>query len=170
MNPKIFHDVITLACGEIFDRKYSTPPARAQLLTTGLIESEFEARGQIVDVRREWWQQDGPAASYYQIERIGIRGVMEHHNGRKLLQRVCDKLGYPMDLEVLFEAIRYDIILATAIARLILWLHPEPLATADEPRKAYEQYLATWRPGKPKPFDVWATYYWLAWDIVEGRT
>jgi hypothetical protein len=74
-------------------------------------------------------------------------------------------MGYPDDLETIWSAIRYDNILAVAVARKILWIDPEQLPGPTESDDAWLYYLRTWRPGKPHP-GKWADNYKQAWRIV----
>lgn len=169
MTPEIFHRVLLPATLALYPPQYNTPEARALLLTIPGVESEFLHRQQLVGAIRRWWESvTGPAASYFQIERIGIRGVLEHHRAGPMLKHVLAELGYPPDVDIIHQAIKYDIILAVVIARLILWIDPAPLPTrADGPFKSYEYYLRTWRPGKPCGIDKWILWFDRAWRVVE---
>lgn len=165
MKPEIVHDILLPACLAVFPPKYNTLDARAMLLAIGLQESGFQHRRQLLAGVTQWWRSNGPAMGYWQFERTGVRGVMEHPGTRGPMRQVCEKLGYPMDLEVLYQAIQYDIVLAVAVARLALWADPAPLPRADQPSVAWSYYLRTWRPGKPKP-GTWLAHYQRAWHIV----
>lgn len=165
MKPEIIHRCLLPATLALFPAEYNTPQARAMLLAIGLQESDFKHRQQLTGGVRDWWRSEGPAASYWQIERIGIRGVLQHHRAGKILCSALDTLGYPADLDTIWSAIRYDNILAVVVARLILWIHPQPLPGPTSAAAAWTQYLQTWRPGKPKP-DKWEEFYRRAWRIV----
>lgn len=167
MTPEIFHKILLPATLAMYPAHYNTPPARAMLLTIIGVESEFLHRQQLIGSIRKWWESvTGPATSYYQIERIGIRGVLEHHRAGLLLRKVLQELGYPAELEVIHQAIKYDIVLATVIARLILWIDPAPLPGPNEPKIAHAYYLRCWRPGKPCSYEKWLLWYERAWDVV----
>jgi hypothetical protein len=171
MTPEIFHKVLLPATLALYPASYNTPPARAMLLAIAGVESEFLHRQQLVGSFRRWWESiNGPAASYFQIERIGIRGVLEHRRAGPMLRDVLAELGYPPELEVIWMAIKYDIVLAVVVARLILWIDPEPLPGFGEPQKAYAYYLRTWRPGKPCSFEKWLIWYERAWSVVRTYT
>jgi hypothetical protein len=166
MKPEAIYRCLLPATQALFPADFNTPKARAMLLAIGLQESDFDHRQQLIVGVREWWRSlTGAACGYWQIERIGIRGVMEHHRAGPMLRKVCDILGYPFDLETLWGAIRHNDILAVAIARLILWIHPAPLPGPADTDEGWKQYLLTWRPGKPKP-DKWSECYRRAWRIV----
>lgn len=151
----------------MYPAEFNTPAARAQLLAIGGVESEFLHRQQLVGAFRRWWESiTGPATSYFQIERIGIRGVLEHHRAGAMLRKALDELGYPANVEIIHQAIKHDIILAVVVARLILWIDPAPLPGPNNAWAAYQYYLRTWRPGKPCDFAKWQIWYTRAWKIV----
>ncbi len=167
MTPDTFHKVLLPATLALYPAEFNSPAARAQLLAIAGVESEFLHRQQLVGKFRQWWESTfGPATSYFQIERIGIRGVLEHHRAGDMLRRVLVELGYPADVEVIHQAIKYDIILAVVVARLILWIDPAPLPGPGQAWAAYQYYLRTWRPGKPCTFEKWQIWYERAWRIV----
>lgn len=171
MKPEIAYKHLFPACKALFPERADLMSAEAcaELLAIGMQESDFAHRQQLTGGIRDWWRSlTGPAASYWQIERAGIKGVMQHHRTRPMLQRALEKLGYPEDLETIWSAIRYDNILAVVVARLILFQYPGRLPLENEPSVGWSQYFATWRPGKPKP-EKWAACYRTAWDIVRGR-
>ena len=43
-----------------------------------------------------------------------------------------------------------DDILAAGFARLLLWSDPQPLPAIGDQQAAWQLYLRTWRPGKPR--------------------
>ena len=59
-------------------------------------------------------------------------------------------------------------VMAAVFARLLLWTLPDRLPTADEPERAWSQYLAAWRPGKPHP-KTWDAYFAAAWQRVRDQ-
>lgn len=169
MKPEIVHRCLVAATLAIFPAELNTPKAQAMLLAIGLQESNFEHRQQLVGKARFWWQSpEGQAAGYWQNERIGIRGIMEHHRAGTMLKNICDMLGYPFEVEVIWQAVRYDNILAVVIARFMLWVHPAPLPDAGDVSTAWNYYLRTWRPGKPHR-ERWPENYRRAWEIVQGQ-
>ncbi|MDP2141297.1 MAG: hypothetical protein Q8L20_10845 [Gammaproteobacteria bacterium] len=168
MKPQVAHDFLLASCLKLFPSQYNTPEARAMVIAIGLQESDFKHRQQLIGNHRNWWQSlSGPAVSYWQFERIGIRGVLEHRITGPLIRVVLDKLGYPADVETIYKALIHNDILAVCFARLLLFTVPDPLPTRTQPAKAWEQYLWAWRPGKPKP-DRWNERFAAAWEIVGG--
>jgi hypothetical protein len=165
MKPEIVHRCLVAATLAIFPVEYNSPRARAMLLSIGLQETEFKARRQLVAGEKRWWKSQGPAVGYWQNERIGIQGIMQHHRAGPMLRNICDTLGYPFDLDVLYDAVKYDNILAVVIARLMLWVHPDPLPGPNDVSTSWQYYLRTWRPGKPHP-ERWEDNYRRAWEIV----
>lgn len=120
--------------------------ARVIVLAIGFQESDFEARRQ---------HGDGPARGFWQFERGGgVRGVLEHPATRAAAASLLDTLNYSS--EDVYAALEHNDLLACAFARLLLWTHPAPMP-ADGPA-AWAYYLATWRPGKPRP-DEWAANF-----------
>lgn len=133
-----------------------TRPARAMLLAIGLQESRFVHRRQIRGPARGWWQ----------FETGGVHGVLDHPASRQHAQRVCDALGYA-DVErgALHAAIEHNDALACAFARLLLWRLPEPLPAAGDADDGWDQYLTTWRPGKPHR-QTWDAFFDGAWESI----
>ncbi len=147
-----------------------SPAARAMLLAIGLQESRFLHRDQV-----DPYRVNGPALGLWQNERGGaVRGVLTHPRTRRHALTVLELLRYDVrgpttaGLErATWEAIEHNDLLACCFARLNLWWLPSTLAAKDEPIKAWEQYLAAWRPGEPKP-DTWRNFYTEAWARVEN--
>jgi hypothetical protein len=125
--------------------------ARVLLLAIGMQETRFEARQQLF----------GPARSFWQFEAAGVKGVLEHDTARPLLEPALDLLRY--DADECFAAIEDNDVLACVFARLLLWTHPAPIP--EDERNAWAYYLATWRPGKPRP-ETWASHFQRAVEMV----
>lgn len=169
MNPKAAHDFLIPACLSLFPSKYDSPQARAMLIAIALQESDFIHRQQLIGNHRHWWQSiNGPARSFWQFERIGISGVLEHHTTGGLARRVLSTLGYPDDVNTIHKAVTHNDILAVCFARLLLWQLPQALPGRDQPALGYRQYLQAWRPGKPRP-ERWQSRFETAWSIVTGE-
>jgi len=169
VRPEIVHRYLLPACQELFPERAAlmSVPAQAMLLAIGLQESQFMHRQQLVGGVREWWRSlTGPAAGYWQFERIGVRGVLEHRTTGPMMHRACVALGYPVDVETLWSAARYDNILAVVLARLALFRLPQPLPTRAQPNEGWRQYIDAWRPGKPHEAR-WQDNWDQAWRIVE---
>jgi hypothetical protein len=168
VKPEIVHATLLPAIKILFpDRpELFTPQAQAMLIAIGLQESGFLHRQQLTGGIREWWKSiTGPAAGYWQHERIGVRGVLEHRITGPMLRRALDQMGYPADAETIWSAIRYDNVLAVVVARLTLYQFPGPLPGIGMHHEGWRQYLATWRPGKPH-MGKWQDCYDRAWRIV----
>lgn len=169
MSPLIFDQYITTAALNLFDLKFSTPQAQAMILAIGLQESDFKHRRQLIGFHRNWWESlKGPAAGYFQFERIGIRGVLEHHTTGDMARTVLKILGYPEDVDAIHRGLVHNDMLAAAFARLALYRIPDRLPEKGEYVYAWQQYLEVWRPGKPHP-DRWPERFADAWRIVEGH-
>lgn len=168
MNPRTAHDFLLPACLALFPEKYDSPAARAMLIAIALQESDFIHRQQLVGNHRHWWQSiNGPARSYWQFEKMGIRGVLEHHTTGVLARRVLSTLGYPDDVNTIHKAVTHNDILAVCFARLLLWQLPQALPRREQPALGYRQYIQAWRPGKPRP-ERWQARFETAWSIVTG--
>lgn len=169
MNPRTAHDFLLPACLSLFPEKYDSPASRAMLIAIALQESDFIHRRQLIGNHRHWWQSiNGPAVSFWQFERIGIRGVLDHHTTGDLIRIVLNKLGYPDDLGTIYKAIIHNDILAVCFARLLLWQLPQALPNRGQSALGYRQYLQAWKPGRPRP-DRWQSRFETAWSIVEGE-
>lgn len=125
----------------------SSKPAFQLLITIGLQESGFRSRVQ---------NGGGPARGFWQFENAGTLGVLNHPSTSKLAIAICNELCYSPDTVTLKSGIQNNDVLAAAFARLLLWTHPKPLPTNE--RDAWQYYLDTWRPGKPRQY-AWAEYY-----------
>jgi hypothetical protein len=139
--------------------KMDSIAAQAMLLAIGLQESEFEARVQ---------GGGGPARGFWQFESGGgVKGVLEHATTKPIIGHICRILQYGCTRKECFEAIAHNDVLACAFARLLLWTAPGLLPKAHEADKGWEQYLETWRPGKPHR-ETWDENFASAWRIVIG--
>lgn len=152
-------DVIRIAINPamaLLPSRMDSVQARAMLLAIGLQESEFQYRRQL----------NGPARGYFQFERLGgVQGVMKHHATSAIAAEVTRRLDYPFQVDVLYDAIENNDVLATCFARLLLWTIPAPLPEELEDDIGWEQYLSGWRPGRPHP-NRWPSRYAAAWVAV----
>jgi hypothetical protein len=128
--------------------------ARVMLLAIGMQESRFSARHQV----------GGPARGFWEFEAGGGVADLLHHDHPAtlaMLYPVLDLLQYePADC---FDAIQHNDVLACVLARLLLWTHPAPIP--EDERNAWAYYLATWRPGRPRP-ETWTAYFQKAVAMV----
>jgi len=134
--------------------------AEALVLAIGLQESKFLYRRQI----------GGPARGFWQFEETGVRGVLRHALTDVEAAAALTQLCYRgPSLFSVHDAIGHNDVLACAFARLLLWTLPDALPNRDELDRAWTQYLAAWRPGKPHP-ETWKANYERAWALVRGET
>ena len=131
-----------------------TKKAELMLLAIGLQESKFEHRYQVLNGGGK-----GPARGFWQFERGGgVKGVMGHENTTGHAHRLCAEQGVPWDAASIWARLEFDDLLACGFARLLLFSDPYPLPALDDPATAWDLYLRTWRPGKPKP-DTWRAHH-----------
>lgn len=160
---KLLHLAIVPALGEL--KQHGIPDtfqARRLLLAIALQESRIAHRRQVSSDGTE----SGPAASFWQGEQGGgmVRGVLTHHQVAPAARRVCEDFNVEPTSRALWEAIRYNDVVAAAMARLLVFTLPGKLPEAVD--EGWEQYLNAWRPGKPKPA-TWAANWNLATKIAE---
>lgn len=130
-----------------------TIKARALLVAIALQESGFRHRKQL----------GGPALGLWHFEEAAVREVLRHPDTEKHAKAAVETLlyGYAVVYST-HAAIQHNDVLACCFARLLLWRLPEKLPGRDEADEAWTQYLAAWRPGKPR-YDDWDENYRLAW-------
>ena len=131
--------------------------ATAMLVAIGLQESGFRARRQI----------GGSARGFWQFERAGVFGVMDHDRTNDVISRALVALQYPhtIDVEPAHEALAHNDVLAFCFARCLLWTSPLALGERSDARQAWTLYLDTWRPGKPREA-TWHAHYNASWMHV----
>lgn len=139
----------------------SSVSAARFLLAIALQESGLAHRRQVVAGGAE----AGPAASWWQFEQGGgCKGVLTHPSAAPRMLKVCEAYGVQPTPAALWEAMRFQDIVAAAAARLLIYTLPSALPeTADA---GWSQYVSAWRPGKPKP-DTWAAN-WAAAGAAAG--
>jgi len=159
------HRFILPAAYALLPRALASAEATAMLLAIGLQESRFATRRQF---------NGGPARGLWQFERGdlekggGVCGVLAHRASAPHVQRALKRLSYPSDpIGGCHAVIEHNDVLAGVFARLLLWTDPHPLPTiSDGPTAAWDLYVRTWRPGRPKR-DTWNAYYADAWARVQ---
>ena len=130
-----------------------SPEAMAMLFAIGMQESRFEYRFQI----------GGPARGFFQFEENGgIAGVLAHPATGDIIRGVCFALIITPTKEDCYDAVAYNDPLAVCFARLLLWTLTDSLPGMNEYDKGWTQYLAAWRPGRPR-IDTWKSYFNTAW-------
>ena len=162
MQPQLFYDyIVSIPIGLLADWPGimipDTEEARVMLMAIAGQESNWDARR----------QQGGPARSYYQFEGSG-GGLGEVFAGMpNQLRAVCDALDIPFDQATVFEAMAWNGILQTCMARFLLWCgNPNPLPAYGASKDAYVYYDSIWRPGSKRPQD-WPHNYTTAQSCVE---
>lgn len=137
-------------------------PARHMLLAIALQESALRHRRQVDRNGIE----NGPAVSFWQFEQGGgCKGVLTHRAVATRMKVFCASHGVEGTPAALWDAMKTDDVLGAAAARLLLYALPDrlPKASVD----GWVQYIAAWRPGKPKP-DTWAAHWQTAGEVVQG--
>lgn len=157
MTPELFAEIgISSALG-LLPPRMDTPDARALLMAIALQESELKARRQF---------GGGPARSYFQFELGGIEGVLSHQSSGRTARALCVELDIGPTGPAVYQAIEFNDVLACGFARLLLWTLPTKLPSKTETVEALGQYLAAWRPGKPR-LGAWPENFTQAWAVTE---
>lgn len=159
---KLLHTAIIPALAEL--KQHGIPDtslARRLLLAIALQESRIKHRRQVSSDGTE----SGPAASFWQFEQGGgCKGVLTHRQVAPSMRKVCEDFNVEPTSRGLWEAMRYQDVVAAAAARLLVYTLPGALPeTVDD---GWGQYLNAWRPGKPHPA-TWAANWNLATKIAE---
>lgn len=113
-------------------------------------------------------QIEGPARGYAQFEQSGgVVGVLTHPLTRGSIRAVLTALDYDPNssAKACWTAIEHNDILGAAFARLLLYTVPGKLPGRDDMGIGWTQYLAGWRPGKPRR-DSWDASYTLGWSAA----
>lgn len=132
------------AAFQLLPIKMDSTLARVNLAAIGFQESSYQVRIQY---------GNGPARSYWQFEKGGIKGVMLHAASVRLAVSVCEARGVEFNSSAIWKAMETDDVLGAAFARLLMYTDPKPLP--DNQADAWEMYAKRlWRPGKPHP-DKW---------------
>jgi hypothetical protein len=142
----------------LLPKRMNTPHAQAMVLAIALQESELEHRRQV----------KGPARSYLQFERGGIKGVLAHGASSTHAENVCRQLDIAPTVDDVYTAIEYCDPLAVAFARLLLWTDPASMPDQHHDQDGLAIYLRTWRPGKPHP-ERFPGCFGVAHDLVGER-
>lgn len=158
--------------GELFKAAFAMLPARMDstsarvlLLATGLQESRFVHRRQLVGTPP---RPNGPAKGFWQFEQGGgCRGVLNHPASRALMMQACQQRGVAPTSAALWNAIENDDLLAAVAARLLYWTDSQPLPHPSDADAMWDYYLRVWRPGKPH-HSTWDRLHWMALSEVMG--
>lgn len=137
--------------------------AKRFMLAIALQESGLRHRRQVTSAGTE----TGPAASFWQFEPGGgCKGVLTHEATKKHMLWFCSEYNVQATPAGLWEAMRYNDVVAAAAARLLIYSLPDKLPT--NANDAWDQYLRAWRPGKPH-IATWAANWELADRVVKGN-
>lgn len=171
MTPKqVFEEVLPQAYALLPNKPaISSPAASILLLATGLQESKFEHRRQMIK-KDGRLQPLGPAAGFWQFEdgkMGGIVHVMTMASTKADAERICRARGVPFNSKAIWEAFQHDDVLAACFARLNYWTRPEATPAPGNPQKAWDMYVKTWHPGQPHR-ETWDGYYSQAMQVVLG--
>lgn len=121
-----------------------TAEARRFMLAIALQETSLRHRRQVVSGGEE----NGPAASFWQFEKGGgCKGVMTHARTAGIMRTICADYNVSPTPEGLWEAMRYNDVVAAVAARLLIVTLPAKLPMSEV--VGWAQYLSGWRPGKP---------------------
>jgi len=157
ISPADFNEKILTPALNILPSKMDSKEARVMLMAIALQESALQHRWQVVNLQRQ--DDMGPARGLLQFERGGgVYGVLNHVSTRKYAHEVCKARGIEPNINVVYEALHKDDILAAAFGRLLLWTDPQALPTLGDSKAAWDLYMRCWRPGKPWP-DKWPDNY-----------
>jgi len=138
----------------------SSPLAERFLLAIALQESGLRYRRQVVAGGAE----NGPASSFWQFEKGGgCKGVLAHRLTAQPMAAICAAYNVAPDAQSLWEAMRFQDIVAACAARLLVFTLPVLLPTTEN--QGWAQYISAWRPGKPHP-ETWADNWKLASETV----
>lgn len=137
-----------------------TQAARRFLVAIALQESRVMYRRQLTPDGR----QNGPAVSYWQFERGGgCVGVLTHKSVSDRMKKICAEYDIEQNAQSLWEAMRYNDIVAACAARLLIFTLPSSLPLTAE--QGWNQYISAWRPGKPHA-STWAKYWQIATEVT----
>jgi hypothetical protein len=138
----------------------SSPQAARFILAIALQETGLRNRRQVVAGGAEV----GPAASFWQFEQGGgVKGVLTHSSAAKRMAAVCESYNVQPTTAGLWEAMRYQDIVAAAAARLLVYTLPGALPATEA--EGWAQYVSAWRPGKPHP-ETWPAAWKVATETV----
>lgn len=153
----------------LLPQEMNTHEARLMLLSIGLQESGFENRRQLITEKGQLVPK-GPAKSFWQGERTGgmCMGTVRHPASRYWMHKVCEACGVKFNGTAIWNAIEHDDVLAAAAARLLIFTDPRRLPALGDQRGAWNLYIRTWNPGKPRPKE-WPGSYQEAYMTVLSR-
>ncbi len=155
MTPELFLRTAIAPALSLLPSQMDSAEARALIVAIALQESGLNARH----------QYNGPAVSYLQFERGGIKGVLEHPASTLKATALCQALDIPPTVDGVYDAIEYQDVLAVGFARLLLWQSSTALPASNLPGIGWQLYTDLWRPGKPHDY-TWPAKFTAAWTAV----
>lgn len=154
-------------------------PACAELESFGIVNSHAAHRFTLAIAMQEsglrnrrqvgaGGVENGPAVSFWQGEKGGglCSGVITHPATAQAMRAICANFNVLPDPASIWEAIRYQDVVAAAAARLLI--HTLPQKLPETPADGWAQYLSAWRPGKPRP-ETWAGCWAAADGILKAQ-
>lgn len=159
MTPKQCISNVIMPALALLPGRMTSQVALVQLLAITMQES-----GPAIERRRQLG--NGPARGLWQFEISGCQGVLEYHTTRTLAMAVCESRAVAPEPEAVLAAVEVDDILAAAFSRLYLWTDPHPMPALGDQQGAWDLYLRTWRPGRPRP-EHWPENYSAALSAIE---
>lgn len=137
--------------------------ARRLMVAIALQESGLAHRRQVSGDGTE----SGPAVSWWQCEQTGAgHWLLLHKTAGPMLRKACADFNVPATDAGIWNAIRYNDVLAAIVARLNFFVLPA--AVPDDVEWGWKQYLVAWNPGKPRK-ETWAAN-WAAADAAVKAT
>lgn len=137
----------------ILGPRFDTIEARVLLLAIGMQESRLTAHDQV-----DPDNVVGPALGLWQFERNGVAAVLRNEVTRPHALALCAARGVAPTTRAVWLATASDDVLAAGIARLLLYANPNSLPSLGRGAEAWDYYVDTWRPGKPKR-RTWDGFY-----------
>lgn len=138
----------------------TSPKAARFLLAIAIQESGLANRRQV----GQGGAETGPAVSYWQGEVTGgMILVLKHAATKVRMADLCAAYNVGATPQALWEAIRYQDIVAAAAARLLVFTLPGALPVTED--DGWQQYLSAWRPGRPHR-ERWGPAWKLATETV----
>jgi hypothetical protein len=165
MKPQTFFDYMVCFPLELMWRHPDiaipvTEEAKIELMTIAGQESNWDARRQ---------GGGGPARSYYQFEGAGGGSGEVLSRFPSQMATICEALDIPCDQNTVFEAMAWNGILQTCMARLLLWGDAAPLPAVGDVQGGWAVYQRNWRPGAPHP-EAWPGNYQVAVDCLKASS
>lgn len=165
MTPQLFMPILTAAAALLPSLNWDQG-AQIQLLATAEQESGFGERIQV---------PSGEARSFFQMEQQGaLIAIYGNSDANALLVSVCGVLAIQPGIDTVFEAITYNDVLATCVARLNYAISPIAVPAVGDSAAALSFYCNVWRPawflaGQPEP-GRWTNAYADAQAAVLGAS